>query len=63
MESILVLLVFIAYFFPAILAFSRSHHNATAIAVLNVFLGWTLIGWVLALVWAVTNSPGGVARV
>jgi hypothetical protein len=40
------------YFAPAFIAHRRSHANKTAIVVLNVFLGWTLIGWVAALVWA-----------
>jgi len=43
------------YFLPAIVAHRREHHNKDAIAVLNLFLGWTFIGWVVALVWAKTN--------
>jgi len=47
----------IIYFLPGILA--RKKSNATAIALLNLFLGWTLIGWVILLVWAVSpdKSP------
>lgn len=41
-------------FLPSIIAFARRHHNRIAILVLNVLLGWTLIGWVLALVWSLT---------
>ncbi|WP_329743499.1 superinfection immunity protein [Dyella sp. A6] len=40
------------YFLPAIVATSRKHPNATAICVLDLLLGWTLLGWVIALVWA-----------
>ena len=29
-----------------------------AIAVLNLFLGWTVMGWVAALVWAYTLPDG-----
>ena len=43
------------YFLPAIIAENRMHPNAEAVAVLNFFLGWTFIGWVIALVWAHTN--------
>jgi len=43
------------YFFPSIIAFGRQHHQQWAILVLNLFLGWTLIGWVAALVWAATR--------
>lgn len=41
------------YFLPAIVAWQRSHRNTAAILVLNLLLGWTLLGWALALVWAV----------
>jgi hypothetical protein len=52
-----VALIFVAYFLPALIAGARKHHNAPGIAMLNFFLGWTLVGWVVALVWAVTNPP------
>ena len=44
------------YFIPATVARSRHKRNATAITVLNVFLGWTFVGWVVALVWACTED-------
>jgi hypothetical protein len=62
MEAITFLvIVFAVYFFPWIVAAIKENRNTTAIAVLNLFLGWTLIGWVIALVWACTNekSQGG----
>jgi len=43
------------YFLPALVASKREHKQKTAITVLNLFLGWTVLGWVGALVWAVTN--------
>jgi len=42
------------YLFPTIVAYHRKKKNIVAILVLNIFLGWTIIGWVLALVWALT---------
>jgi hypothetical protein len=42
------------YFIPAVVAVRRHHRQRLAITVLNVLLGWTLIGWVVALVWACT---------
>jgi hypothetical protein len=52
------LLVAIAlYFLPAIIAAARHTHNATAILLLNIFLGWTLIGWFVALVMAICSAP------
>ena len=51
--------VFIAlYFLPGFVAAMRGHHNVAAIVVLNLFLGWTLVGWVVALVWAMTVVRG-----
>jgi len=44
------------YFFPSVIAKSRNKNNYWAIFVLNFFFGWTLIGWVGSLIWAVTNS-------
>lgn len=41
------------YFLPSYEASSRDHENFGAIGMLNLFLGWTLIGWVVAMVWAV----------
>lgn len=40
------------YFIPSIHAKSRRHPNLQSIILLNIFLGWTLIGWVVALVWS-----------
>jgi hypothetical protein len=53
-----VLLVAI-YFVPTLNAHLRKHHNENAILVLNFFLGWTILGWVVALVWSstVVRSP------
>jgi len=48
--TILILLTF--YLLPTIVAALRRHRNAPAIAVLNILAGWTLIGWVGALVWS-----------
>jgi Superinfection immunity protein len=40
----------IFYFLPSIVG--KSRRNALAIFLLNLLLGWTLLGWVVALVWA-----------
>jgi hypothetical protein len=52
--EVLVLLVvcLLLYFLPSILG--RNKRNSTAIFVLNLLLGWTLIGWIVALIWALT---------
>jgi hypothetical protein len=53
---------FVLYFLPAILAFARSKRDAVAILVLNLFLGWTAIGWGIALVWALKEDAVAVVR-
>ena len=52
----------VLYFLPSIIAFVRSKRDATSIFVLNFFLGWTLIGWVIALVWALKHDVPVMAR-
>jgi hypothetical protein len=43
------------FFLPTLVARSRSHPNTTAIFLVNLLVGWTFIGWVVALVWACTR--------
>jgi hypothetical protein len=50
------LILLVCYFIPAIVASCRRQNATGAIMVLNIFLGWTFIGWVIALVWASTND-------
>ena len=40
------------YFLPTIIAVARKVRNQGSIVVINFFLGWTLIGWVVALALA-----------
>lgn len=51
----IVMLALAAYFLPSIVAAARKHRNTTAIFFLNLLLGWSLIGWIGALIWALTN--------
>jgi hypothetical protein len=52
---LLAVLSFVGYFLPTICALSNHQHNWASIFVVNLFLGWTLIGWVIALAWAVSR--------
>jgi hypothetical protein len=45
-----------AYFLPTIVAVARKVTNQGSVAVINFFLGWTLIGWVVALAMACRTS-------
>lgn len=50
MGAIIIALAIIIYFVPTFIAGGRSQW--AAIFALNLLLGWTLLGWVAALVWA-----------
>ena len=45
------------YFIPSIVG--RKKKDSTAIIVVNLFLGWTVIGWIVALAWAIRHDPPG----
>jgi Superinfection immunity protein len=45
-----------AYSLPTIVAVARKVTNQGSVAVINFFLGWTLIGWVVALAMACRTS-------
>lgn len=52
-----VFLVFVAlYLVPTALALYRNCTAIPWVAALNVLLGWTLIGWVIALGWAASGK-------
>ena len=42
------------YFLPAIIG--RHKHDAAGIFLVNLLFGWTVIGWILALIWACTSE-------
>ena len=47
---------FLMYFLPSIVALARSKRDLLAIFLLNLFLGWSVIGWVVCLVWALKTD-------
>jgi Superinfection immunity protein len=57
MDSIVIFVVAVStlavYLLPGFVAACRDHPRATAVFVLNLVLGWTVIGWIAALVWAI----------
>lgn len=55
-SGMFVLFGILFYFLPTILAFSRKKSNKISILILNLLLGWTFIGWLVALIWAVSND-------
>jgi len=53
---------FLMYFLPTIIAAVRSKRDTLAIFLLNLFLGWSVIGWIVALIWAAKNDVPAVVR-
>ena len=51
-HRLVMLLLFLAYFAPSIVANVRHVRNVGSVVVVNLFLGWTFIGWVVALAMA-----------
>jgi hypothetical protein len=47
---------FLLYFLPTIVALLREKYDKVSIFLLNFFLGWSVIGWIVALVWACKND-------
>lgn len=54
---------FVMYFLPFIIALARSKRDLLSIFLLNFFLGWTFIGWIVALVWALKSDAPPVVIV
>jgi hypothetical protein len=48
------------YFLPTMIAHYRKVTNLGSVAVINVFLGWTFIGWVVALAMAARSASSRV---
>lgn len=50
-----IILLLILYFIPTFVAWGKK--KADGPIVVNIFLGWTFIGWVIALAWAFNLDP------
>jgi hypothetical protein len=53
---------FVMYFLPSLIALARSKRDILAIFLLNLFLGWSVIGWVVALIWAAKHDAPAMVR-
>jgi uncharacterized membrane protein YqaE (UPF0057 family) len=53
----LIIGILVAYFIPTGVAVSNKKTNSMAIFALNLLLGWTVLGWIVALIWALTKDP------
>jgi len=56
MTLLMCLLLMAFYFLPSLVAWSRRCTAGAGIVIVNLFLGWTFIGWVVALAWAASGK-------
>lgn len=54
--GLLLAILFIPYWIPTIVAFVRKHPSRGGILALNFFFGWTFLGWVVSLAWALSDN-------
>lgn len=54
--ALLLLTAIFFYFLPSYIAWNRKHYNFPALFILNLLLGWSFIGWVIALTWALMRE-------
>ena len=47
--TVFIIAAILLYFLPSIVAISRAVPNAGSVVVLNLFLGWTFVGWIVSL--------------
>lgn len=52
-QLFIVIPMIIGYILPSIIVLKNGHKNKLLIILLNLFAGWTFIGWVIALIWAI----------
>jgi len=57
------LLWIMIYFLPYLIAQSRHHQSAIGIFILNFLLGWTVLFWIISLVWACSATHAQVIYV
>ena len=51
MLPMLFIIMSVFYFVPTIIAIAKRNHR-TKVILINIFLGWTIVMWILSLVWA-----------
>ena len=60
--GLIILISLSSYFLPAIVGRIRSAKRPVAIFAVNLIFGWTVIGWIAALIWAVSQRPSRVVE-
>lgn len=56
LNIVVAVIAVVVYFAPSWVALARRVLHPLPIFLLNLVLGWSLIGWVVALVWALLTA-------
>ena len=48
----------LCYFIPTVIGLLRGHKDAPAIAAINILLGWSVVGWLVSFIWALSDPRG-----
>ena len=48
--------MFATYFLPSFIASNRHLHNAGQLYLMNIIVGWTVLGWFCLLLWALDGA-------
>ena len=53
---IIIVIILCIYFLPTFVAFSRHHQFKWIIFLINLFTGFTFVGWIGALIWSLIDT-------
>lgn len=51
----------LGYLLPGAIATTRGCHKSVSIWLVNILVGWTIIGWIAALIWSFVNDKESLA--
>ena len=60
---VIVGLVAVMYFLPSLIALGRRNPDINSVFLINLWLGWTVIGWITAIGWALDRRSQAVSCV
>ena len=58
LTELIILLAAAAYFLPTLIAIVRKHPARLPLILVNIFAGWTLLGWLACMIWAIFGGRG-----
>ncbi|GAA0450143.1 superinfection immunity protein [Alkalibacillus silvisoli] len=48
--------VVLLYFTPTLMALKHNHEHRSWIVLLNLLIGWTILGWLIILIWSIREQ-------